>query len=231
MSAPEEAPHQAEPAPARPRARRRTGTYRAADQRRGEILDAAVRQFARKGYLSTSMQKVAEDVGISHTGLLHHFPSKRHLLMAVLEAREDQAVTRFYGELDPQAPDVVRLLGLVAAQSRLNVSQPGLMQMYAVLAAEAGSEEHPAHAYFQQRYERVITVIDSAILHGITAGVVIPGTDGRAVAREMLAVADGLQIQWALSGGSLDLPAAHREYLDRVCRRITVSGQGLGPAD
>ncbi|TXS48170.1 TetR/AcrR family transcriptional regulator [Streptomyces sp. t39] len=228
MSDPEEAHRPAAAAAPRTRTRRRTGTYRAADQRRSEILDAAVRHFARKGYLSASMQKVAEDVGISHTGLLHHFPSKRHLLMAVLEAREAEAVSRFYGELDPEAPDVVRLLQLVAAQSRLDVTQPGLMQMYAALAAEAGGENHPAHAYFQQRYARIVAFIASAVAHGIAAGVVIPGTDGKAVAREMLAVADGLQIQWALSDGSLDLPTAHRDYLDRLCRRITVSGDGLG---
>ncbi|WP_225636618.1 TetR/AcrR family transcriptional regulator [Streptomyces solaniscabiei] len=215
----------------RPRTRRRTGTYAAADERRRQILDAAIAHFAHRGYHNASMQKVAADVGISQAGLLHHFGSKRELLRAVLETREAQAFEQFYQRLDPQAPHPVALFRLIAEQTRFNLTQPGLMQMYALLSAEAGSSDHPAHEYFRDRYDRIVTVIAASIDYGVGQGILVAGTDGRAVAREMLAVADGYQIQYALSDGGFDFAAAHHAYLDSLCRRLTTHHSGLAAAE
>jgi AcrR family transcriptional regulator len=48
------------------------------------ILDRAAGLFARRGYAKTSLQDVADAVGLSKAGLLHHFPSKDALHEAVL---------------------------------------------------------------------------------------------------------------------------------------------------
>jgi AcrR family transcriptional regulator len=48
------------------------------------ILDRAAALFARRGFEQTSVQAVADAVGLSKAGLLHHFPSKDALREAVL---------------------------------------------------------------------------------------------------------------------------------------------------
>ncbi|MFD9735326.1 TetR/AcrR family transcriptional regulator [Umezawaea sp. NPDC059074] len=48
------------------------------------ILDQAAALFARRGIAKTSVQEVADAVGLSKTGLLHHFPSKEALREAVI---------------------------------------------------------------------------------------------------------------------------------------------------
>ncbi|MDK3256897.1 TetR/AcrR family transcriptional regulator [Blastococcus capsensis] len=48
------------------------------------ILDRAAALFARRGFAKTSLQDVADAVGLSKAGLLHHFPSKEALHGAVL---------------------------------------------------------------------------------------------------------------------------------------------------
>ncbi|GAB3259417.1 TetR/AcrR family transcriptional regulator [Kineosporia babensis] len=50
-----------------------------------QILEAAAGLFARHGFTQTSVQRVATAVGLSKTGLLHHFPSKDALAEAVTE--------------------------------------------------------------------------------------------------------------------------------------------------
>jgi len=52
------------------------------------ILDRAAALFARRGYAKTSVQEVADAVGLSKAGLLHHFPSKEALHQAVLGQAE-----------------------------------------------------------------------------------------------------------------------------------------------
>jgi AcrR family transcriptional regulator len=52
---------------------------------REQIRDAAMRLFAQQGYAGTSVQQVADAVGISKQLLLYHYPSKDALRQAVID--------------------------------------------------------------------------------------------------------------------------------------------------
>ncbi|MDJ0764188.1 MAG: TetR/AcrR family transcriptional regulator [Myxococcota bacterium] len=54
-------------------------------QVKGRILEEALRLFATKGFEGTSVQAVAEVVGIKNPSLLYYFPSKDQLLDAVVD--------------------------------------------------------------------------------------------------------------------------------------------------
>src|SRR5437762_2821223 len=68
--------------------------------RREQVLQAAMEAFATRGYRGASLASIAAEVGISQPGLLHHFPSKEHLLVGVLELRheDDSAQVRALAE-------------------------------------------------------------------------------------------------------------------------------------
>lgn len=53
-----------------------------------EILDGAAALFARHGFARTSIQQVADALGYSKAGLLHHYASKQALYDAVLDTHE-----------------------------------------------------------------------------------------------------------------------------------------------
>jgi AcrR family transcriptional regulator len=56
---------------------------------RGELLDAALRVFARRGYREAGVDEIAAEAGYSKGALYWHFSGKEELLMALLEERID----------------------------------------------------------------------------------------------------------------------------------------------
>lgn len=75
---------------------------------RERILDIARRRFADSGYGATSMQQIADDLGVTKAALYYHFRAKSDLLLEltgpVLDAF-DTALDRAAGE--PDAPEGV----------------------------------------------------------------------------------------------------------------------------
>ncbi len=57
------------------------------DRRREEILDAAARVFAERGFAETEVQQVADALGVGKATVYRHFPSKEALFLAALDAR------------------------------------------------------------------------------------------------------------------------------------------------
>ena len=77
--------------PSATRVRRRLSSQ----ARRGELLDAALREFSSRGYYLTQMEHVAATAGVSKALVYQHFPSKEELFAAVTE----QVVRGFMGRL------------------------------------------------------------------------------------------------------------------------------------
>lgn len=184
------------------------GSYAKSERTRRSILDAALEEFAESGYRSGSLRGVAERVGMSEAGLLHHFASKRALLAAVLERRDEQTRERF--ALDAgRGRDLLRSLVELVEYS---ASTPGVVELFCTLSAEATSPAHPAHRYFRERYEMATDVLRGAFEDLQADGELRPGVSPAVAGRGTVALMDGLQVQWLLDRGSVDMAADLRAY-------------------
>jgi len=56
------------------------------DRRRAEVITAAARHFARRGYDQTTVAQLTEAMGLAAGGLYHYFRSKEELLIAICDA-------------------------------------------------------------------------------------------------------------------------------------------------
>ncbi|MGW7327918.1 TetR family transcriptional regulator C-terminal domain-containing protein [Streptomyces sp. NPDC054840] len=86
-----------------------------------------------------------------------------------------------------------------------------------------GTSGREASTAFTQRYARVLGYTVDLLAAGVARGELRPDTDCEAVGREILAVMDGLQIQWVPAPGSVDMPARLRGFLDRLLRDISAT--------
>lgn len=55
------------------------------DERRDQIIGAAIKVFARRGIIGTKMSMIAAEAGISHGLLYHYFTSKEELFTTLVE--------------------------------------------------------------------------------------------------------------------------------------------------
>ncbi|MGW2583131.1 TetR/AcrR family transcriptional regulator [Streptomyces virginiae] len=196
------------------------GTYAVGDARRQKILDTAVEHFAQWGFNASSLTRIAADCGITQGGLLHHFRGKEDLLLSVLAQSERHDVERLFSE---PAASVAAHFATVVDLAADNERRPGIVRMFNTLVGESGNPEHPAHAYFTRRYTRVLAYTVDLLEAGVARGELRPDTDCEAVGREILAVMDGLQIQWVLTPDNVDMPARLRGFLDRLLRDISAT--------
>ena len=188
------------------------GGYAKGDARRELIVDVASEIFGTQGFRAATMLKIAAACGISRTGLLHHFPTKESLLEAVL-ARRDR------GPADPDAvphtdaDDGRAMLRRLLSVVEHNATQPQIVNLFSVLSAEAGDRSHPAHDYFSERYVRLRAELVQALRKLAHAGELVPGNDPRALAVEIIALMDGLQVQWVLAPDQIDMVSVLRHRL------------------
>ena len=115
------------------------------EERRAEILRATLEVIAERGYRGASLGAVAERVGLTQQGLLHYFPTKEALLVAVMEERDQWDAV----------PGTGLRLDLLGQLVEYNAMRPGIVQTFSALLGESVTEGHPAREFFTERYETV----------------------------------------------------------------------------
>ncbi|MFF3758331.1 TetR/AcrR family transcriptional regulator [Streptomyces sp. NPDC002185] len=175
------------------------------EERRADILRAALEVIAERGYRGATLGSVAERVGLTQQGLLHYFPTKEALLVAVLEERDRWDTS---GGRDREGWRLDLLESLV----EYNAMRPGIVQTFSALLGESVTDGHPARAFFTERYAQVRA--NMADVLRLEFGERLPGglTPERA-APLLTAVMDGLQYQWLLDPSAVDMPGAFRDFL------------------
>ena len=215
-------PNKAAPdGPTRPTERRRPAGARrprpGTARRREEILEAAMSTFGAKGYYNGSLVEIAEKVGITHAGVLHHFGSKDQLLIEVLEYRDRADVEHLNGDQTPTGLDLFRHL---IATARANMDRPGIVQTYTVLSAESVTDAHPGQAWFQERFQGLRALLVESLKEVCRPENLRPDAEIESAAEAIVAVMDGLQIQWLLDPEAVDLAGSTAFAIEAILAAV-----------
>ena len=170
--------------------------------RREQLLQAALTAFAARGYRGASLASIAGDVKISQPGLLHHFPSKEHLLVSALEYHEDRNTERIQAAI-ANASLADGLLDL----ARHHEANPEFIRLFVVIAAESVDPEHPAHDWFVERYRRIRALLCAEVAEEQRRGRMTKAIDPDTITQLLMAVLDGLELQHLLDTDEVQIAA------------------------
>lgn len=91
------------------------------------ILDAALGSFATRGYEATSLDALAEGLGVRKQSILYWFPSKEALLEAVIDRSAAELRIALEGSLDRAGNGWARVEAVVRSVFRLAARRPELL--------------------------------------------------------------------------------------------------------
>lgn len=185
-------------------------SYANGERTRAALVDAAFDVFAQRGFQRLSIRQIAEEIGTSHTALLHHFGSKDELLKAVLARRLDRE--------GPVRAHLVAELGFLDAVPEImrhNATVPGLIQLDSVLRAESLSPEHVAHDFIVTEQAEFLAAVRAELEREQAAGHLRAGLDLDVTARLITALVEGVQLAW-LSDQSVDMAAHLAAFMELI---------------
>ncbi|MFD5213827.1 TetR/AcrR family transcriptional regulator [Microbacterium sp. NPDC058345] len=203
-----------------PATQHRPGTL----EKREQILKAAVEIFGNKGSANGTLADVAEQVGMTHAGVLHHFGSKQKLLLEVLAYRDQADVAEL---AERHIPGGLELFLHLVRTAYVNAQRPGIVQAYTVLSSESVTDRHPGREYFEERYTTLRREVSEAFQE-LCANEGVADTEAIAAASAaILAVMDGLQLQWLLHPDIIDLGTASEFAIRAIVNGVLHPGPAL----
>ena len=164
-------------------------------QRIAQITQAAITVFSKKGFNSATMSDIAAEAGINKATIYLYFDSKESLIQSIAEYLFDREIADLEAAYALEGTAVTRLNtfyeALIADTTEVLPLMPIVFEFYAL-----GQRNEKVRAILDAFIKQSATLLQSIILDGIAAGEFV-SVDAEKAARTLLALLDGIAIQWA----------------------------------
>ena len=167
------------------------------EERRQQILDAALRCFSRDGFHATTTADIVRESGLSQGALYLYFATKDDIVVALADDRHQGEV--FLNALAKSEQDPVQGLMLLIDLYGHGLSDQRRLDMRRVgIQGWAEALRNPRiHASVVEGFATVRAAIAELIERGQRSGQIRPEVDPDAAARTMIATFQGLVLQLA----------------------------------
>ena len=150
-----------------------------------QILDAAERLFAERGFARTTIKAIAREAGVNSALLYYYFADKERLYREVLKRLMEKLVQHTSSRLQAGGTPEARLLAFVGAQAEVLAANPNLPRLLVRELAESDA----VHAVEQIQHiaATTFTRLCDLVREGQKAGAFRPELDPRFAAISIVA--------------------------------------------
>lgn len=188
-----------------------------AEEKRRQILAAAVQVFARDGYHTSRVGDIAEEAGVAHGLLYHYFASKEEVLATVFRENWTDLLDRFRAVEAADEPAEEKVRGLAKILLRTWRNDPALVT---VMVREVARSAHLANQVDELR--EGFLVVERVIAEGQQAGAFRADLDPRFASWAVYGALEEVLTGWVLG----QLPDGEEEVAraERTVVEIVVAG-------
>jgi AcrR family transcriptional regulator len=185
---------------------------------RVEILEAAIKLFAQRGFLATTMAELARAIRMTPGALYWHFPTKEDVLIAAVEELRDR-YTREFSDLIGEGTKRTAREQLMEYMARVHAFL-GYHREYGTFSGMVSAESAEQNERVSQAVRQALTVcvemVAAIIRHGQTGtGEFRDDLDANTLAHAVIAAHQGMVMHQRLHGDEISWDALVRS-LDTV---------------
>lgn len=165
------------------------------EERRNQILDAAVATFSRNGLHQTTIEDIRLEAGLSRGAVYHYFKSKEDIIDAIRGRSARQAEAIYISRTEAGDAESV-LLGLIdsTVSSMVSPTSVDANRLAMFLWAESLVNKRIMDGQMPA-FKPYLAVLAESVSNAQAAGKVDPGLDPQATARLIAGAVMGLQLQ------------------------------------
>ena len=193
---------------------------RTAEERRSEIVSAALRLADAMGPDRLTTEVIAAEVGVSQPAIFRHFRTKQAIWLAVADNVADRMTAAWDDVLDRPSGPVERIAELVSAQLRLIEATPAIPAI--LFSRELHVENEGLRARFLELVGRFHQTIAGEVRRAQQEGEVTGDIDPNDIAFLLIGLVQGLALRWSLSRRRFGLEAEGARLL---AVQLTLLGQ------
>jgi TetR/AcrR family fatty acid metabolism transcriptional regulator len=160
-----------------------------------QIIDAAIRVFARTGYYNSRVSDIAREAGIASGTIYLYFKTKDEILVTLFREKMAEWVELVRGEIAGEPDPVAKLRRLVALHFSVLEANPDLAEVVQVELRQGhkffrGASAHEVSAYF--------TLIGSVLEEGIAGGRIRRDVPVKLATKMLFGAMDQVATSWVL---------------------------------
>ena len=183
-----------------------------------QIIDAAIRVFARNGYYNSRVSDIAREAGIASGTIYLYFKTKDEILVTLFREKMAEWVALVRRELAAERNPLAKIRKIVALHFKVLEENPDLAEVVQVELRQGqkffrGASAHEVSAYFD--------VINNVLEEGVGAGLIRRDLPVKVATKMLFGAMDQLATSWVLGKRGYRLTEAAEPvatiFLQGVC--------------
>jgi TetR/AcrR family transcriptional regulator, fatty acid metabolism regulator protein len=190
--------------------------------KRQQLLEAAIRVFAREGYHTSRVGDIAEEAGVAHGLLYHYFPSKEEVLATIFRENWRQLLERFHQVEASPEPSDEQLRGVAKILLRTWRNDPDLVRVMVREVARSPQLQGQV-----EEIREAFATIQRIVERGQARGELRSDLDPRLVSWIFYGALEELLTGWVLGelpDGDEEVSRAERTIVELVCGGLAAPG-------
>jgi len=186
-----------------------------------QIIDAAVRVFARNGFYNSRVSDIAREAGIASGTIYLYFKTKDEILVTLFREKMAGFVSALRKEISGERDAPAKLRRLVRLHFETLEARPDLAEVVQLELRQGqkffrGASAHEISAYFG--------LIGSVLEEGVAAGVFRPELPVKVATKMLFGAMDQLTTSWVLGKRGYRLADAAEPVANIFLRGVTRDG-------
>jgi TetR/AcrR family transcriptional regulator, fatty acid metabolism regulator protein len=160
-----------------------------------QIIEAAIRVFARNGYYNSRVSDIAREAGIASGTIYLYFKTKEEILVTLFRERMADFVAQLRSEIAAEPDPVAKIRRLVRVHFSVLEQNPALAEVVQVELRQGhkffrGASAHEVSAYFE--------LIGSILEEGVAAGHFHADLPVKVATKVLFGAMDQMATSWVL---------------------------------